>query len=404
MNKATDKPFIWHGINHKGLRVSGQQQAPNVNTVKINLIKHGITPLKIKRQTKHIISRRNQKISNKAIADFTSQLAMLLQTHIPLSEALQIIAEGYKPSALKTMVLSLKKQLESGNTFSNALQQFPKHFNTIYCGLTHAGEQSGTLTTLLSELADYQKRMLTLKNKVAKALFYPIIVLVIAVCITTGLLVFVVPQFQNVFANFGAKLPWFTQCVIKLSDLVQQYGLTMLVSLFAVVLSFRFLLARSLSFKRNLDVFLLKLPLIGNIIKTATLARLLRILATTTRSGIPLIDALTLANKSMTHYRYKQAMNNIISEVSAGTALNQAMNNSRLFPARAIQMIAIGEQSGSLDIMLEEIAKLYQTLLDNILDYLSKLLEPAIMMILAVLTGGLVIAMYLPIFKMGAVI
>jgi type IV pilus assembly protein PilC len=396
--------FIWEGANRQGQRVKGELGGKNIRMVKADLRRQGIVPLKVRKKPKPLFGKRKKKITSKEIAVFSRQLATMMSAGVPLVQAFEIIGRGHEKPAMQQLVLAIKADVESGGTLTQALKRHPRQFDELFCNLVHAGEQSGTLETLLDKIAIYKEKTEALKGKIKKALFYPAAVIVVAFIITAILLIFVIPQFQSLFQSFGADLPALTLFVLKLSAIFQEKWWAIFGGIGIIVSSFIQAKRRSQRVSYLFDKLLLKVPVIGVILNKAAIARYARTLSTMFAAGVPLVEAMTSVAGATGNAIYSEAILRIRDEIATGTQLQAAMRNSPLFPNMVIQMVAIGEESGSVDEMLAKIADFYEQEVDNAVDALSSLLEPIIMAILGILVGGLVIAMYLPIFKMGAVV
>lgn len=397
--------FVWQGKNKAGATVSGEINASSIIIVKAELRRQGIAVGKIKKKAKPLFSfLKRDKVKSTDIALFTRQLSTMLGAGIPIVQSLDILERGQTHEPFLRLINQLKVDIESGTTFSNALRKYPLYFNSLYCNLVGAGEQSGTLDNMLIRIATYREKIETIKGKVKKAMFYPAAVIVIAFIITAGLLIFVVPKFQEVFSSFGAQLPALTMFVIKLSNFFQKYWWLIFGGLGFGVWSLFRLHKRSRKFAQKIDELALRLPILGPILHKSAIARFARTLSTTFAAGLPLIDALQAVSSAAGSEIYANAIMQIREEVAAGQTINSAMKNTNLFPSMVVQMIAVGEEAGSLEFMLGKVADYYEEQVDNAVDGLSSLLEPIIMVVLGVIIGGLVIAMYLPIFRMGNVI
>jgi len=395
--------FYWKGISSEGMRCSGKCKGPHKKAVEKNLLEQQITPLSIKINNHFQLGLIKRKISTRQIHEFTQQLGLLLQTGFSLEKSLTIILKGQNCTKFQKFICSIKSSLESGKSFATTLQQFPKLFDPVYCNLINAGENAGTLTKTLIDLSNYFKRSTKLKTKIHKAMIYPLTVFCTAILITIGLLLYVVPEFKSIFDGFGAKLPWLTRIVITLSSFLQRSFLLVGTTITFIAVIAHFTL-RHAKFRHLFHQILLKLPIIKKIIITTTIARWTRVLATTSRAGIPLLNSLKYAEDSISNLAIKETVKKLRYEVKQGQSLTHALQHRPYFPQQAWTMVAIGEDSGTLDTALLQVAAIYTTHADNLLDNLSKLLEPVIMLILAILMGGLIIAMYLPIFKLGSVI
>ncbi|ADE16860.1 type II secretion system protein [Nitrosococcus halophilus Nc 4] len=396
--------FVWEGANRQGQRVKGEVNGKNTSMVKADLRRQGIVPLKVRKKPTPLFGRRKKKITPKEIAIFSRQLATMMSAGVPLVQAFEIIGRGHENASMQALVLNIKGEVEGGGTLAEALKKHPRQFDDLFCNLVNAGEQSGTLETLLDKIATYKEKTEAIKGKIKKALFYPTAVVVVAFIITAILLIFVIPQFQTLFQNFGADLPALTLLVLQLSALFQEWWWAIFGGMGVAIYSLIEARRRSRKINHLFDKLLLKLPVIGEILNKATIARYARTLSTMFAAGVPLVEAMASVAGAAGNSVYAQGILRIRDEVSTGTQLQAAMRNSQLFPNMVVQMVAIGEEAGSIDQMLAKVADFYEEEVDNAVDALSSLLEPLIMAILGVLVGGLVIAMYLPIFKMGSVV
>jgi type IV pilus assembly protein PilC len=396
--------FVWEGANRQGQRVKGELGGKNIRMVKADLRRQGIVPLKVRKKPKPLFRQRKKKITSKEIAVFSRQLATMMSAGVPLVQSFEIIGRGHEKPSMQQLVLAIKADVEGGGTLTHALQRHPRQFDELFCNLIHAGEQSGTLETLLDKIAIYKEKTEALKGKIKKALFYPTAVIVVAFIITAILLIFVIPQFQTLFQSFGADLPALTLFVLKLSATFQEKWWVIFGAMGITVYGLIEAKRRSQKISHLFDRVLLEVPVIGVILNKAAIARYARTLSTMFAAGVPLVEAMTSVAGATGNAVYSETILRIRDEVSIGTQLQAAMRNSRLFPNMVVQMVAIGEESGSVDGMLAKIADFYEEEVDNAVDALSSLLEPLIMAILGILVGGLVIAMYLPIFKMGSVV
>ncbi len=396
-------PFKWVGKDRKGTKVSGESQGTNPALIKAQLRKQGITVTKINRASA-LFGKKGKAIKPLDIAFFTRQLATMMQSGVPIVQAFEIIAEGAANPNLGKLVNSIKTDVAAGNTLADSLRQHPKYFDDLFCNLVESGEQSGRLESLLDRIATYKEKTEALKAKIKKAMTYPIAVVVVAVIVTAILLLKVVPQFKDVFAGFGAELPGFTLFVIALSEWLQSWWFIILIGLIALGYVYRQMNLRSLKFRDAQDRALLRAPIVGQIIYDAAVARYARTLSTTFAAGVPLVDALDSVKGAVGNVVFRNAVGQIKEDVSSGSQLNFSMRTTNIFPALAVQMAGIGEESGNLDGMLEKVADYYEAEVDNKVDNLTTLLEPMIMSVLGVLIGGLIIAMYLPIFQLGAVV
>jgi len=402
--KDKSHTFIWEGADRKGQKVTGEVLAPNQATAKANLRKQGITPLKLKKKQKDLFAPKKQPITAADIASFSRMIATMMKAGIPLVQSFEIIGRGHEKPSVQELLLNIKSSIESGTTFAESLRKYPRHFDDLFCDLVDAGEQAGALEEMLDRIATYKEKSESLKKKIKKALTYPISVVVIAVVVTAILLIFVVPTFKEVFGNFGAELPAFTMFVIGISEWMQAYWWACLGVFIAVFFSIKELMIRSEAARDFKDRLMLKLPAIGPILYEAAVARYARTLSTTFAAGVPLVDALESAAGASGNVVFRTAIMKVKDDVSTGMAMNMSMQSVKIFPNMVVQMVAIGEESGALDTMLSNVADIYEENVDNAVDGLSSLLEPIIMSVLGVLVGGLIIAMYLPIFTMGQVV
>ncbi len=396
-----DVPFAWEGRDKRGARIKGKSLAPDEAALRAELRRQGIAPSRIRKQRD---SLRGGKVDAGDIAVFSRQLATMLAAGIPLVQSFEIVGNGHEKSAMQKLILDVKSDVEGGTSLHEALGKHPLYFDDLYVNLVEAGEQAGALESLLDKVATYKEKTEALKKKVKKALFYPAAVLVVAVIVTVVLLIFVIPQFESLYKGFGADLPAFTQMVINLSRFVQRDGLYIAAVLGAVAWSFFYFKKRSRAMRQFLDRLVLKLPVIGPILNKAAIARYARTLSTMFAAGVPLVEALDSVAGATGNIVYESAVHRMRDEVATGQRLQRAMESTGLFPNMVNQMIAVGEESGSLDEMSGKVATFYEAEVDNAVDAMSSLLEPLIMVILGVLVGGLVIAMYLPIFKLGSVV
>ena len=396
-------PFVWEGTDRKGQKVKGKSMATNEAAVRADLRRQGVVPSRIKKQSKGLFGGGGT-ITPGDIAIFMRQLATMLSAGIPLVQSFEIVGAGHENAAMQKLIMAVKTEVEGGTSLSDSLAKHPLYFDDLVVNLVDAGEQAGALETLLDKIATYKEKTEALKKKIKKALTYPAAVLVVALVVTTILLIFVIPAFEDLFQGFGADLPTFTRKVIDLSVFVRAKGVYIAIVIGTAIASFLYFQKRSRPMRHFLDRMSLKMPIIGPILQKAAIARYARTLATMFAAGVPLVEALESVAGATGNIVYEIGVLKIRDEVSTGQRLQQAMENVDLFPNMVIQMIAVGEESGSLDAMSAKVADFYEEDVDNAVDNLSSLLEPMIMAILGVLVGGLVIAMYLPIFKMGAVI
>ena len=396
-------PFKWEGKDRKGSKITGVQQGSNAALVKNQLRKQGILVTKIGRQST-LFGKRAKPIKPLDIAFFTRQLATMMESGVPIIQAFEIIAEGAENPNVAKLVTEIKVDVAAGNTLADSLRQHPKYFDDLFCNLVESGEQSGRLESLLDRIATYKEKTEALKAKIKKAMTYPIAVVVVAIIVTAIMLLKVVPSFQEVFANFGAELPAFTMFVIGLSEWLQAWWFVALIMIIAIGYAYGQAHRRSKPFRDFEDRTLLKAPVVGDIVYQAAVARYARTLSTTFAAGVPLVDALDSVAGAAGNVVFYNAVMKIKEDVSAGSQLNFSMRATNVFPSLATQMTGIGEESGNLDGMLEKVADYYEAEVDNKVDNLTTLLEPLIMSVLGILVGGLIIAMYLPIFQLGNVV
>jgi len=396
-----DIPFQWEGRDKRGSRIKGKSLAPDEQTLRAELRRQGVAPSRIRKQRQ---LRRGGKVNAADIAVFSRQLATMLTAGIPMVQAFDIVAQGSEKPAMQKLILDVKADIEGGTSLHEALAKHPLYFDDLYVNLVEAGEQAGALESLLDKIATYKEKTEALKKKVKKALFYPAAVLAVAVLVTIILLVFVIPQFEALYKGFGADLPAFTQFVIHISQIVQHDGVFIAIVLAGAVWTFIYFKKRSKAMREFLDRLILKVPVIGPILNKAAIARYARTLSTMFAAGVPLVEALESVAGATGNIVYENAVNNMRDEVSTGQRLQRAQENTGLFPNMVNQMIAVGEESGSLDEMSGKVATFYEAEVDNAVDAMSSLLEPLIMVVLGVLVGGLVVAMYLPIFKLASVV
>lgn len=395
--------YHWEGVDLTGACVNGEMAADSHATIRIQLRRQGITTCKIQRSASHA-SARAGTAKAADITLFTRQLATLIKAGIPLLQGLEVIAKGTDHLAMRQLVGELQQDIGAGNSLAAALRKQPMHFDALFCSLIEAGEQAGALEVLLQRVATYKEKTQALKKKIRKAMTYPVAVLLVAGLVCAILLVEVVPQFQGVFDAFGAQLPAVTLGVIHMSQALQDYGLWLLASLLLIAAVMRNRYKHSPVSRLRLDRWCLKLPVLGHLLHVSAIARFARTLSTTIAAGVPLLDALTAVAGASGNQVIKEAVLQLREEVAAGSQIHVAMGTRGIFPSMAIQMTAIGEESGTLDGMLDHIATYYENEVDTRVDNLTVLMEPAIMVILGIMIGGLVIAMYLPIFKLGQVI
>ena len=396
--------FSWEGLDKKGNKVKGEIPGQNITLVKAELRKQGIVANKVKKKATSLLGERKKKITPLDIAVFTRQLATMMKAGVPLVQSFEIVADGHDNASMRDLLMKIKSDIEGGNNLATSLQAHPAYFDDLFVSLVESGEQSGALETMLDRIAIYKEKTEALKAKIKKAVKYPIAVLVVAAVVTAILLIKVVPTFQELFGSFGAELPAFTQMVINMSEWLQTWWWAVLLIGFGIGVTFSETKKRSEAFRDAIDRFVLKLPVAGDIVYKATIARYARTLATTFAAGVPLVEALESVSGATGNVVYKNAVDKIRDDVSSGTQLNFSMKATGVFPAMAVQMTAIGEESGALDTMLDKVATYYEDEVDNAVDGLTSLLEPMIMAFLGVVVGGLIVAMYLPIFQLGSVV
>ncbi|MCO6414236.1 MAG: type II secretion system F family protein [Thiogranum sp.] len=396
--------FAWEGKDRKGNMIKGESHAANPSMVKADLRRQGIVPVKVRKKSSLFSGAKKKKILPKDIAVFMRQLATMMSAGVPLVQSFEIIGRGHENPSMQELVLAIKGDVESGSTLADSLGKHPLYFDELVCNLVHAGEQAGILEGLLDKIATYKEKTEALKSKIKKALFYPTAVIIVAFIVTAILLIFVVPQFQSLFQGFGADLPAFTQMVINLSNWMQSNWWIAAIIIAGGGYSFLEGKKRSRKFAHALDRVTLKIPIVGEILRKAVIARYARTLSTMFAAGVPLVEAMESVAGAAGNILYAEGILQMRDSVATGQQLQLAMNQTKLFPNMVVQMVAIGEESGSLDQMLGKVADFYEQEVDDAVDGLSSLLEPLIMAILGIIVGGLVVAMYLPIFKMGSVI
>ncbi|MCC6868291.1 MAG: type II secretion system F family protein [Burkholderiales bacterium] len=392
--------FVWEGTDRSNRQVRGEARAASETVVVTNLRRQGVRVAKIKKQT----FRGGKKIVDKDIAFFTRQLATMLRAGVPLLQAFEIVARGHGNPRFSRLMMDIKNKIEAGSSMAQAFREHPKHFDQLYCNLVAAGEASGTIDAILERLATYKEKILAIKGKIKSALFYPISVITVAIVVVWIIMVWVIPAFKKVFTNFGADLPAPTLIVMAISDWVVVWWWLVALIIAGAIFGFFAGRRRSAAFRYTTDRLMLKLPVIGAILEKATIARWTRTLQTMFAAGVPLVESLDAVGGASGNAVYVAATRKIQTEVSTGTSLTNAMANTQLFPTMVLQMTQIGEESGSLDNMLGKIADYFEREVDDAVAALSSLLEPIIIVFLGVVIGGLVVAMYLPIFKLGAVV
>ncbi|MEJ2141717.1 MAG: type II secretion system F family protein [Gammaproteobacteria bacterium] len=404
MAAAAQDTFTWEGKDSKGRTVKGETTGASVALVKANLRRQGINPQKVKKKVRPLFGGGKGKITAAEISIFSRQLATMMDSGVPLVQSFEIIGRGHDIKAMQELLLAVKADIESGSNLSDALAKHPRYFDELYCNLVAAGEHAGILDTILDKIATYKEKTEAIKAKIKKAMFYPTAVIVVAFIITTILMIFVIPEFASLFAGFGADLPAITKTVISISEFFQAYWWAIFGGIGITIYGIKELKHRSKKFNIFLDRTSLKVPIIGPILNKAAIARYARTLSTMFAAGVPLVEAMTSVAGAVGNIVFKEGVLVIKDEVATGTQLNVAMKNSQLFPNMVVQMTAIGEEAGSMDSMLSKVADFYEEEVDNAVDGLSSLLEPIIMAFLGVVIGGLVVAMYMPIFQMGKVV
>ncbi|MES9849206.1 MAG: type II secretion system F family protein [Candidatus Thiodiazotropha sp.] len=395
--------YTWEGTDKKGSRITGESRGTDVNMVKADLRRQGVTPLKVRKKATSIFTTK-KKITSADVTVFSRQLATMMSAGVPMVQAFDIVGRGHENPSMQELILTIKADVEGGTALADALKKHPLHFEDLFVNLVRAGEHAGVLETLLHKIATYKEKTESIKGKIKKAMFYPAAIIVAAIAVTAILLIFVIPQLESLFSNFGADLPAFTQMVVNLSHFVRDWWWAILLGFIALVYLFANTWKRSRKFRHAIDRMLLKIPVIGMILNKSAIARFSRTLATMSAAGVPLVEALDSVAGATGNVVYSDAVLRMREDVATGQSLQLAMRQRNLFPNMVVQMVSIGEESGALDDMLNKVADFYEEQVDNAVDAMSNLMEPIIMVVLGTLVGGLVVAMYLPIFKMGAVI
>jgi type IV pilus assembly protein PilC len=395
--------FNWEGLDKKGKKLQGVTEAISIAYVNAMLRRQGVNPTKVRKQTKSIFQTK-KKITPKDISIFTRQFATMVESGIPIVQGIEIVAKGHENPSVQQLLTAVKQDIESGTTLSAALGKHKLYFDALYCNLVQAGEQAGILDDILQKVATYKEKIEAIKGKIKSALFYPAAVIVVAFIVTAILLIFVIPQFESMFKGFGAELPALTQFVVELSRFMREWWWLIFGSLGGSVAFIAYTYKRSEKMQHMVDRLVLRAPVVGEIVKKATIARYARTLGTMFAAGVPLVESLDSVAGAAGNRVYYDGVNAIKNEVSTGTHLRVAMEHTGLFPNMVVQMVAIGEESGELDKMLGKVADFYEQEVDDAVESLSSLIEPMIMAFLGVVVGGLVIAMYLPIFKLAAVV
>lgn len=397
---AKEHSFLWEGKNRDGKAIRGEMRAASEAVVQTSLRRQGVLNAKVKK----VRFKSGGSVGEKDISLFTRQLATMMKSGVPLLQAFDIVGRGHANPAVAKLLLDIKADVETGSSLSQAFRKYPLYFDALYCNLVAAGEQAGILDTLLERLATYKEKILAIKSKIKSALFYPIAVIVVAFVITAVIMIFVIPAFKDVFKSFGADLPAPTLIAIAISDFFVAYWWAIFGIIFGGLFAFFEAWKRSEKVQMLMDRLLLRMPIFGDIIRKAVIARWTRTLSTMFAAGVPLVESLDSVGGAAGNYVYKAATKQIQGEVSTGTNLTTAMTNVNLFPNMVTQMVAIGEESGALDSMLGKVADFFEQEVDDAVEAMSSLMEPIIMVVLGTLIGGMVVAMYLPIFKLGAVV
>ena len=399
-NEVKEFTFLWEGRDKTGKIIKGEMRSTGETMVKSTLRRQGVQVVKVKKRR----SGSGGKVTEKDITLFTRQLATMMKAGVPLLQSFDIVGKGHANPAVAKLLMDIKMEVETGNSLTNAFRKYPLHFDALFCNLVAAGEQAGILDSLLDRLATYKEKIVAIKGKIKSALFYPISIIVVAFVITAVIMIFVIPAFKDLFQNFGADLPAPTLMVMAISDFFVSYWYLIFGGIFGGLRFFFYSWKRSKKMQMVMDRLFLRLPVFGDVIRKATIARWTRTLSTMFAAGVPLVEALDSVGGASGNYVYVEATKKIQLEVSSGTSLTVAMQNSEVFPNMVIQMVSIGEESGSLDGMLSKVADFFEAEVDDAVEALSSLMEPMIMVVLGTLIGGMVIAMYLPIFKMGQAI
>lgn len=403
-NTSQMQPFVWQGTDKRGIKMKGEQSAKNANMLRAELRRQGITPSVVKPKPKPLFGSAGSRITPKEIAFFSRQMATMMKSGVPIVGALEIIGEGHKNARMKKMVGDIRADIEGGSSLYEAIGKHPVQFDELYRNLIRAGEGAGVLETVLETIANYKENIETLKGKIKKALFYPTMVVAVALIVSSILLIWVVPQFEDVFKGFGAELPAFTQMIVTASRFMVSWWWLVLLIVGGSIAGFIFAYKRSPAMQHTMDKLILKVPVIGQIMHNSSIARFARTTAVTFKAGVPLVEALGIVAGATGNSVYEKAVLRMRDDVSVGYPVNMAMKQVNLFPHMVIQMTAIGEEAGALDSMLFKVAEYYEQEVNNAVDALSSLLEPLIMVFIGTIVGGMVIGMYLPIFKLAAVV
>ncbi|HYQ25203.1 type II secretion system F family protein [Stenotrophomonas sp.] len=398
------QPFVWVGTDKRGVKMKGEQMAKNANLVRAELRRQGINPGQVKLKPKPLFGQAGKPVSPKDIAFFSRQMATMMKSGVPIVSALDIIGSGHKNPRMKKMVDGIRTDIEGGSSLYEAVSKYPVQFDELYRNLVRAGEGAGVLETVLDTVATYKENIEALKGKIKKALFYPAMVVVVALLVSAILLIFVVPQFEDVFKSFGAELPAFTQLIVNLSRFMVSWWWLIAIVTAGAAVGFVMAYKRSLKMQHTMDRLILKVPVIGQIMNNSAIARFARTTAVTFKAGVPLVEALGIVAGATGNKVYEESVLRMRDDVSVGYPVNMAMKQTNLFPHMVVQMTGIGEEAGALDAMLFKVAEYYEQEVNNAVDALSSLLEPMIMVFIGTIVGGMVIGMYLPIFKLGAVV
>jgi type IV pilus assembly protein PilC len=396
--------FVWEGTDKRGVKMKGESSAKNANLLRAELRKQGINPTVVRNKPKPLFGKAGKSISAQDISVFSRQIATMLQAGVPMVQSFDILAQGQKNPRMRDMLIDIRDNIAGGSSLSEAMARHPVQFDLLFRNLTRAGEGAGVLDTVLDTVATYKERTEAIKGKIKKALFYPAAVIAVAILVSAVLLIYVVPQFEEVFKGFGADLPAFTQMIVNASRFLTSYWWLVLLIVAGSAVGFIAIYKRSPALERNVDRLMLKLPVLGQILHQSAIARFARTLALTFKAGVPLVEALDTVGGATGSIVYNEAVQRIRQDVAVGYQLNVAMKQVNLFPHMVVQMTAIGEEAGALDTMLLKVAEFYEQEVNNSVDALASLIEPFIMVVIGVLVGGMVIGMYLPIFKLAATV
>ena len=403
-NTSQMLPFVWEGTDKRGVKMKGEQDAKNANLLKAELRRLGITPTVVKPKPKPLFGAAGKPVKPKDIAFFSRQMATMMKSGVPIVSALEIIGSGHKNPRMAKLVGTIRADLEGGSSLYEAISKHPVQFDELYRNLVRAGEGAGVLETVLETIANYQENLESLKGKIKKALFYPAMVIAVAILVSSLLLLWVVPQFEDIFKSFGTDLPVFTQMIVAASRFMVKWWWALLLLAIIVIGGTTFLYKRSPKMQHTLDRLILKVPVIGQIMHNSAIARFARTTAVTFKAGVPLVEALGIVAGATGNKTYEDAVLRMRDDVSVGYPVNMAMKQVNLFPHMVVQMTAIGEEAGALDTMLFKVAEYFEQEVNNSVDALSSLLEPLIMVFIGVVVGGMVVGMYLPIFKLASVV